>query len=110
MPSRGFTHGARATLSGNSALIFGGRGLITETTEGRLWADIKNLVLAHKLFPAEGYEFPQEQVAGFWKEVFRDRGITVFGSTEVPSGVKVIQTDFELPDEPPKWLFCADDD
>ena len=84
--------------------------MITKTVDGRLWAEIKNLVLAHKLFPVEGYEFPQEEVAGFWKEVFEEKGLTVFGSEEVPSGISILQADFELPDEPPKWLFPPEDE
>jgi len=75
-----------------------------------LWTEIKNLVLTNKLFPVEGYMFPQQEVAGFWKEVFSEKGITVFGSEEVPSGLKVIQAEFELPDEPPDWLFPAEEE
>jgi hypothetical protein len=79
--------------------------LITEQESERLWADIKSLVLNNKLFPVEGYEFPQERVAEFWKEVFEEKGISVYGVDEAPVGVNVIQTDFILPDEPPGWLI-----
>jgi hypothetical protein len=57
------------------------------------------------IHPVEGYEFPQEEVAQFWKDVFEEKGIQVFGTGEVPVGVNVIQTDFTLPDEPPEWLI-----
>jgi hypothetical protein len=66
---------------------------------------ITNMLLSHKLFPVEAYEFPQEEVAEFWKEVFADRGIKVFGKDEIPVGLHKIQTDFELPDDPPGWLI-----
>ena len=75
----------------------------------RLMTDIKNLVLTHKLHPVDGYEFPQERVAEFWKDVFEDRGIRVYGAQEVPTEVMVIQTDFTLPEEPPHWLYVAED-
>ena len=75
----------------------------------RLLTDIKNLVLTHKLHPVDGYEFPQERVAEFWKDVFKDRGISVYGALEVPTEVMVIQTDFTLPEEPPHWLYAAED-
>lgn len=78
--------------------------MVDESGSVQLLTDIKNLVLSHKLFPVEGYEFPQERVAEFWKAVFEGRGIRVFGAEEVPPDVKVIQTDFTLPDEPPRWL------
>ncbi len=71
----------------------------------QLWSDIKNLVLAHKLYPVEGYEFPQDSVADFWKSLFIEKGLTVFGAQEIPENVKVLQTDFVLPDEPPEWLY-----
>jgi hypothetical protein len=70
-----------------------------------LYDTIKNLVLSHRLLPAEGYEFPQSLVADFWKDVFAERGIRVFGLKEVPEHVRVIRTDFALPDEPPGWLL-----
>ena len=66
---------------------------------------ITNMVLSHRLLPVEGYEFPQEEVAEFWKEVFAERGITVFGFTEAPSGVHRMQMCFELPEDPPDWLI-----
>jgi len=75
-----------------------------DLTSEKLFLEIKNLVLSQKLFPVEGYEFPQETVADFWKEIFDEKGIRVFGSDEVPGDVKVIQVDFILPDEPPGWL------
>jgi hypothetical protein len=65
---------------------------------------ITNMVLSHRLLPVEGYEFPQEEVAEFWKDVFAERGINVFGACDAPSGVHRMQMDFELPDEPPDWL------
>jgi len=66
---------------------------------------ITNLLLAHRIFPAEGYEFPQDEVAEFWKDVFAERGLKVFGKDEAPPGVNRIQTDFILPDDPPDWLL-----
>ena len=66
---------------------------------------ITNLLLSHRIFPAEGYEFPQEEVAEFWKDAFAERGLKVFGKDETPSGVNRIQTDFVLPDDPPDWLI-----
>lgn len=74
-----------------------------------LLVDIKNLVISHKLFPVEGYEFPQEKVADFWKSVFAERGIRVFGSNEAPEGVHVMQTTFTLPETPPEWLILEEE-
>ena len=65
---------------------------------------IVNLLISHRLFPVEGYEFPQEQVAEFWKAAFAERGIQVFGEEEVPSGVHRLQVSFTLPDDPPNWM------
>ncbi|HDS29445.1 MAG TPA: hypothetical protein ENN67_00225 [Firmicutes bacterium] len=70
-----------------------------------LYDAIKNLVLSHRLLPAEGYEFPQKHVAQFWKDVFAERGLMIFGHDEVPENVRAIRTDFILPDQPPEWLF-----
>jgi len=78
-------------------------------TSEKLLLEIKNLVISQKLFPVEGYEFPQETVAEFWKEIFGEKGIKVFGSEEVPGDVKVMQVDFVLPDEPPGWLVQVED-
>jgi hypothetical protein len=83
--------------------------VIRNCTSEELWKEIKNLVLAHRLFPVEGYEFPQRIVADFWKDVFADQGLIVFGADEVPDGVKVMQTDFYLPDEIPSWLVPTED-
>jgi hypothetical protein len=81
--------------------------------EGRgsadLLIDIKNLIISHKTFPVEGYEFPQEKVADFWKSVFAERGIRVFGLDEAPAGVHVMQTGFTLPDTPPDWLILQEE-
>ncbi len=66
---------------------------------------ITNMVLSHRLLPVEGYEFPQEEVAEFWKEVFAERGMKVFGFTEAPGGVHRMQMSFELPEDPPDWLI-----
>jgi hypothetical protein len=66
---------------------------------------VTNILLSHRLFPVEAYEFPQEEVAEFWKEVFADRGIKVFGKDEVPADMHKIQMDFALPDHPPAWLI-----
>jgi len=84
--------------------------LSIEHDSERLWADIKSLVINNKLYPVEGYEFPQEKVAEFWKDVFEDKGINVFGADEVPVGTKVLQTDFMLPDDPPSWLYEPEQD
>ena len=81
----------------------------SDNGSGRLWADVKSLVISDKLHPVEGYEFPQETVAQFWKDVFEEKGINVFGMREVPSGVSVLQTDFQLPDDPPDWLFQTEE-
>ena len=80
-----------------------------DLTSEKLLLEIKNLVISQKLFPVEGYEFPQETVAEFWKEIFSEKGIKVFGSEEVPGDVKVMQVDFVLPDEPPVWLVQVED-
>jgi hypothetical protein len=69
-----------------------------------LYREVKNLVISNRVLPVEGYEFPQAEVAEFWKEVFIARGIRVYGYQEVPADVKVIQADFILPDDPPSWL------
>ncbi len=77
----------------------------TSLASGKLQGAIKNLVLEHRLFPAEGYEFPQDQVAEFWKDLFSEKGIQVFGLKEVPESVSVLSVDFKLPDQPPDWLI-----
>jgi hypothetical protein len=79
--------------------------VVMDSVQLRLWTDIKNLVLTHKIFPVEGYEFPQEEVAEFWKSVFEEKGIRVFGTDENPDDVKMIQVDFTLPHDPPEWLW-----
>jgi len=84
--------------------------VVRNVKSDRLFADVKNLVLSHKLFPVEAYEFPQESVAEFWKSAFEERGMRVFGTAEVPADMKVIQTTFILPDEPPEWLTEQDTD
>ncbi len=106
---RGFTHGARVISSGNRGSFEGGRGLTIDIVSGRLLIDIKNLVIAHKIFPVEAYVFPQKTVAGFWKQVFEEKEILVFGSEEVPEDVNVLQTEFVLPDKPPSWLLPEED-
>ena len=73
-----------------------------------LYREIKNLILADRILPVEGYEFPQEKVAGFWKDIFEAQGIRIFGFGEVPAGVKIKQADFELPDDPPSWLIAKE--
>ena len=87
----------------------GGRRVELEFSSERLLLEIKNLVLSQRLIPVEGYEFPQEKVADFWKDVFCEKGIKVFGSEEVPGDVKVMQVDFVLPDEPPEWLIGVEE-
>lgn len=76
---------------------------VTDTTS-ELFREIKNLLLSNNILPVEGYEFPQEKVAGFWKDVFEARGIVIFGSGEIPDGVNYKQAEFQLPDDPPPWL------
>ncbi|MCX6646393.1 MAG: hypothetical protein NTY09_08555 [bacterium] len=73
-----------------------------------LYREIKNLILADRILPVEGYEFPQEKVAGFWKDIFEAKGIRIFGYGEVPADVKIKQADFELPDDPPSWLIAVE--
>jgi len=74
-----------------------------------LWTDIKNLVISHHLYPVDAYEFPQEKVAEFWKSVFLEKGIKVYGSEEIPDGVNVLQASFNLPDDPPEWLVAEEE-
>jgi len=76
-----------------------------KTCDDPLLIAITNLIISHKLFPVEGYEFPQDKVADFWKEAFLEKGIRVFGRAEAPEGVPSIRTDFELPDSPPEWML-----
>ena len=97
--------GARVTSSGNSRDVPGGRRVAISDTSLELYGEIKNLILSNRVLPVEGYEFPQEKVAGFWKDIFMAQGIKVFGYEEVPSDVKVKQAGFDLPDEPPEWLI-----
>ncbi|MFH1675475.1 MAG: hypothetical protein ABIC40_00520 [bacterium] len=75
-----------------------------DNTSRELWDAVRNLVISHRLFPVEGYEFPQEEVAEFWKDIFSRKGLNVFGFDESPDGVHSLRTDFTLPDEPPSWL------
>ncbi len=80
-----------------------------DSASERLRNEVRNLMLAHRLFPVEAYEFPQARVADFWKEVFSEKGILVFGSEEIPQGVRVIQMEFTLPDDPPFWLVVREE-
>jgi hypothetical protein len=65
---------------------------------------ITNMLLSHRLFPVEAYEFPQEEVAEFWKEAFAERGIKVFGACEARGDLHKIAMSFTLPDDPPSWM------
>ena len=97
--------GARGISSGNSVDVSGGRWVAVPDTSVELYREIKNLILANRVLPVEGYEFPQETVAGFWKDIFEAQGLRVFGFEEVPHDCKVKQADFQLPDDPPSWLI-----